>query len=59
VSEPIVPGLRLARFVGRCLSGIYLFDAAVAAAVDDLVIAAINLLMFPIARALVRAFPPS
>ncbi len=59
VREPIVPGLRLSRYVGRCLSGIFLFDATIAAAADDLLISGIILLMFPLARAFVRAFPPS
>jgi 4-hydroxybenzoate polyprenyltransferase len=59
LSTAVAPGPALARFVGAALATIFFFDASIAAAADDHVICVIVLLMFPCARALVRAFPPS
>lgn len=55
----LTPGIPLARFVGACLSGILFIDASLAAAAGALVVSFVILLMFPIARALVRSLPPS
>lgn len=59
VSEPIVAGPRLARFVGASLGAMFLFDASLAAQSEHVVTCGVVLLMFVGSRALVRAFPPS
>lgn len=59
VSEPIVAGPRLARFVGASLGAMFLFDASLAAQGEHVVTCGVVLLMFVGSRALVRAFPPS
>lgn len=53
------PGIPLARFVGAGLSGIFFIDSSLAAAAGAVAVSFVILLMFPIARALVRSLPPS
>ncbi len=54
-----LPGQAVALLVGRCLTGIFLFDASLALAAGAPLAALLLVAFFCAARALGRRFPPS